>query len=211
MKKQITIVACILAIMFAGCNETQQVKPTVGADIKPLIQHLMPIPEEHKEWENAYGADMESRMVFVLAVLQENSKTLFENDLKIGEFIQSVHPAPDPNVPTLESRVEELEDVRAAIDRALDNLLREAELEIAENELAKESAVCRTVIEIDVLPDPNDDVCMDVDGWLNCQFCNVCLTCANPTSANNVNMKFVCWRCYQEHVADNPNITLQLR
>lgn len=83
MKKLLLI---LLLLLFTGCNEVQ----TVPDGIRPLKDLLL---QPQQNWVDAYGDDLETRLVYNIVVLRNNQ-------LEIAKMISRMHPPIDPNVPT---------------------------------------------------------------------------------------------------------------
>ena len=92
--KFIALLSLALLLMLTGCLETEK-------QVKPLSGFLIPT---RADWVAEYGDTMETQVAFNLALIRYDQKQLFR-------YINEKHPVIDPNVPTLESRVEVLEEI----------------------------------------------------------------------------------------------------
>ncbi|HDZ14035.1 hypothetical protein LCGC14_0756680 [marine sediment metagenome] len=108
----------LVAIVFIGCTDTQQVPD----NIKPLDQHLLPIPQD---WKDAYGDTLETQLVYNKVVGANDDKilqkailmtaeTLKQTNNRIVDTIEAMHAA-DPNEviwrESVEKRLDALEYV----------------------------------------------------------------------------------------------------
>lgn len=103
MTKTTLILALIGLTLLTGSEEAPKV-PVVSevpvVQIKPLYDHLIMAPQN---WRDAYGDTLEARLIYNMAVLRNNQ-------MEIAKMISRMHPPIDPNAPTLESRIEALEN-----------------------------------------------------------------------------------------------------
>ena len=96
MKKTVLIAVMLMlvSILFVGCNESQkieQIEP-VDPNIIPFEKQLLPT---RQDWKDAYGDTKEVQIAYNFAVMRGN-------DLKIAEYIKGLHFPTDPNALTLE-------------------------------------------------------------------------------------------------------------
>ena len=95
---------CVLfALLLAGCNEEQRIPQ---ANIKPLDQQLVPTDPN---WIRVYGDTQKTRIVYNLAVLNNEKNISRNNEILIANMISMMHPTDvnDPN--NLKARIEKLE------------------------------------------------------------------------------------------------------
>lgn len=107
MKKVIVVLSMLF---FAGCDEGVVKTKVLPPDIRPLSQQMTPASQE---WKDAYGDTLENQIIFNLAVLRNN-------DMVIAKTINNLHPPIDANLPTLESRVKNLEDNKIIPDKSVE-------------------------------------------------------------------------------------------
>ena len=80
MKK--TILLLLMAVVLAGCSAPEK------QDVKSPIDQIMPTSEE---WKDTYGDDLDSRIMYNLAVIRYDQRAIFE--LMMGYHPQEVEDA----------------------------------------------------------------------------------------------------------------------